>query len=59
MTNAWTTTRSDWLKMKKEWNLKIEDAGEKHNIPNPKFASRDGILCKVQTVIQMWFFLQT
>jgi len=42
MTNAWTTTRSDWLKMKKEWNGKIEDAGEKHNIPNPKFASRDG-----------------
>lgn len=42
MTNAWTTTRSDWLKMKKEWNLKIEGAGEKHDIPNPKFASRDG-----------------
>lgn len=42
MTNAWTTTRADWLKMKKEWNLKIEDAGEKHDIPNPKFASRDG-----------------
>lgn len=42
MTNAWTTTRSDWLKMKKEWNLKIEEAGEKYNIPNPKFASRDG-----------------
>jgi hypothetical protein len=42
MTNAWTTTRSDWLKMKKEWNEKIEDAGEKHGIPNPKFASRDG-----------------
>jgi len=42
MTNAWTTTRSDWLKMKKEWNAKIETAGEKHNIPNPKFASRDG-----------------
>lgn len=42
MTNAWTTTRSDWLKMKKEWNAKIEEAGEKHNIPNPKFASRDG-----------------
>jgi hypothetical protein len=42
MTNAWTTTRSDWLKMKKEWNLKIEDMGEKYNIPNPKFASRDG-----------------
>lgn len=42
MTNAWTTTRSDWLKMKREWNSKIEEAGEKHNIPNPKFASRDG-----------------
>jgi hypothetical protein len=42
MTNAWTTTRSDWLKMKKEWNAKIEDAGERYNVPNPKFASRDG-----------------
>jgi hypothetical protein len=42
MTNAWVTTRSDWLKMKKEWNAKIEAAGEKHDIPNPKFASRDG-----------------
>jgi len=42
MTNAWTTTRSDWLRMKKEWNEKIEDAGEKHNVPNPKYASRDG-----------------
>jgi hypothetical protein len=42
MTNAWTTTRSDWLKMKKEWNEKIEAAGEKYKIPNPKFASRDG-----------------
>lgn len=42
MTNAWTTTRADWLKMKKEWNEKIEKAGEKHNVPNPKFASRDG-----------------
>jgi hypothetical protein len=42
MTNAWTTTRSDWLKMKREWNVKIEEAGEKHNIINPKFASRDG-----------------
>jgi hypothetical protein len=42
MTNAWTTTRSDWLKLKKEWNAKIEEAGEKYDIPNPKFASRDG-----------------
>lgn len=42
MTNAWTTTRADWLKMKKEWNAKIEAAGTKHGIENPKFASRDG-----------------
>lgn len=42
MTNAWTTTRSDWLKMKREWNAKIEETGEKYGIPNPKFASRDG-----------------
>ncbi len=42
MTNAWTTTRSDWLKIKREWNEKLEQMGEKYNIPNPKFASRDG-----------------
>jgi hypothetical protein len=42
MTNAWTTTRADWLKMKKEWNTKIETEGEKHGVKNPKFASRDG-----------------
>ncbi|MCK9281560.1 MAG: hypothetical protein M0P71_13120 [Melioribacteraceae bacterium] len=42
MTNAWLTTRADWLKMKKEWNDKIEAAGTKYNILNPKFASRDG-----------------
>jgi hypothetical protein len=28
--------------MKKEWNAKIEEAGEKHGVTNPKFASRDG-----------------
>lgn len=42
MTNAWTTTRADWLKMKREWNEKLEAAGEKHQVNNPKFASRDG-----------------
>jgi hypothetical protein len=42
MTNAWTTTRADWLKMKKEWNTKIEEAGAKYGIKNPKYASRDG-----------------
>ena len=42
MTNTWTSTKGDWLKMKREWNSKIEASGEKYNIPNPKFASRDG-----------------
>ena len=42
MTNAWTTTRSDWLKMKREWNDKLNAAGEKHGIANPGYASRDG-----------------
>jgi hypothetical protein len=42
MTNTWNSTKADWLRMKKEWNERIEAAGAKHNIPNPKFASRDG-----------------
>lgn len=42
MTNIWNSTKGDWLKIKKEWNAKIEDAGEKYNIPNPKYASREG-----------------
>lgn len=42
MTNAWTTTRADWLKMKKEWNEKIEAAGERVGIANAKFATREG-----------------
>ncbi len=42
MTNTWNSTKADWLKMKREWNEKIEQAGKKHNIKNPKFASRDG-----------------
>ena len=42
MTNVWNSTKADWLKMKKEWNEKIETAGEKHGVSNPKFASREG-----------------
>jgi hypothetical protein len=42
MTNVWSTTRGDWIKMKREWNERIEAAGVKHGIANPKFASRDG-----------------
>lgn len=42
MTNTWNSTKGDWLRMKKEWNEKIEAAGAKYGIKNPKFASRDG-----------------
>jgi hypothetical protein len=42
MTNVWNSTKGDWLKMKKEWNERIEEAGKKHGIENPKYASREG-----------------
>ncbi|MGK3946872.1 hypothetical protein ABK046_51970, partial [Streptomyces caeruleatus] len=42
MCNVWNSISGKWLKVKREWNEKIEAAGVKHNIPNPKFASRDG-----------------
>jgi hypothetical protein len=42
MTNLWQSTSGEWLSVKREWNEKLEAAGEKYNIPNPKFASREG-----------------
>lgn len=42
MTNVWNSVKGDWLRTKREWNAKIDAAGEKYNIPNPRFASRDG-----------------
>jgi len=42
MCNVWNSVGGRWLKIKKEWNEKIEAAGAKHNISNPKFASREG-----------------
>ena len=42
MTNVWNSTKGDWLKMKKEWNEKIEAAGERNGVINPKYASREG-----------------
>lgn len=41
-TNVWNSTKGEWLAGKREWNEKIEAAGEKHGIPNPKFATREG-----------------
>ncbi len=42
MTNTWSSIKGDWLKMKNEWNEKIELAGATHGVANPKFASREG-----------------
>jgi hypothetical protein len=42
MTNVWDSVRGMWLKLKKEWNGRITEAGEKHAIPNPAFATREG-----------------
>ena len=42
LTNLWNSTTGEWLKIKKQWNERIEAAGKKYNIPNPKFASREG-----------------
>lgn len=42
MTNLWNSTSGEWLKVKRAWNEQLEEAGRKYNIPNPKFASREG-----------------
>lgn len=42
LTNLWNSTKGDWLKIKKEWNSLLEEKGKKYNIPNPKYATREG-----------------
>jgi hypothetical protein len=42
MTNTWNTRKGEWIKIKKEWNKLIDEAGEKHRIENPRFATREG-----------------
>lgn len=42
MTNVWTTTKGDWLRLKREWNESINAAGAAKEIPNPTYATRDG-----------------
>ena len=42
MTNVWDTVRANWLSTKKEWNILINEAGEKEGVANPLFASREG-----------------
>jgi hypothetical protein len=42
MTNAWHSVKADWLRVKKEWNARIEEAGERESVPNPLLATREG-----------------
>ncbi len=42
MTNIWNSTKGYWLRIKKEWNARLEKVGEKYNIENPKYATREG-----------------
>jgi len=42
MTNAWHSVKGDWLRVKREWNARIEEAGEREQIPNPLLATREG-----------------
>jgi len=42
MTNVWDPNKADWLRLKKEWNERINYAGAMHSVSNPLFASREG-----------------
>jgi len=42
MTNVWNSIKKDWLRLKKEWKARIEEAGAKHDIEDPMFATRKG-----------------
>jgi len=42
MTNTWNSVKGDWLRMKREWNGKLEEAGIRENILDPKAATRSG-----------------
>lgn len=40
-TNVWNSLKKEWLKEKKEWNEKIDEAGLKFNVINPRWATRE------------------
>ncbi len=42
MTNVWNSVKGDWLRIKKEWRERIEQAGISSGIANPSFATREG-----------------
>ena len=42
MTNVWMPNKGPWLRAKREWKARIEEAGEKVGVPDPSFATRKG-----------------
>lgn len=42
MCNVWNSVKGEWLKLKREWNERLDVAGKKHGIANPLFATREG-----------------
>jgi hypothetical protein len=42
MCNVWNSISGRWLKLKREWNEKIDKSGEENNVQNPRFATREG-----------------
>ena len=42
MTNVWNTVKGDWLRLKREWNEKLDAAGVAKGVANPGYATRDG-----------------
>jgi hypothetical protein len=42
MTNVWMPNKGEWLRAKREWKAKIEEAGERTGVPDPSFATRKG-----------------
>ena len=42
MTNVWDSVKGDWLRLKKEWNERIDAAGVAADVPNPAYATREG-----------------
>jgi len=42
MTNVWNSIKGDWLRLKKEWRRRIDEAGAENGVENPAFATREG-----------------
>ena len=44
MTNVWNSTKGDWLRLKNEWNERIDEAGEATGVAEPRVRHSRGLL---------------